>query len=121
MPSGSVGVIEAHLAVEDVKHVLEVPRPAGVARERPKLGLGAHVPLDVGAGVGQQGFEDGPGGLLVVLVLGRRAAAALKVSSRKVAPTPRVPPTPRKEAGVQGRSFIIWANRARRTQITFPS
>ena len=38
-----------------------------------------------------------------------------------MAPTPRVPPTPRSDAGVQGRSFIIWAKSARRTQITFPS
>jgi hypothetical protein len=50
-----------------------------------------------------------------------RAAAALKVSSRNATPTPAVPPTARKVAGVQGRPFTISANSARRTEITLPS
>jgi hypothetical protein len=45
---------------------------------------------------------------------------ALKVSSRKVTPTPSTPPTARKLDGVQGLFFIISANRARRTQKTWP-
>ena len=45
----------------------------------------------------------------------------LKVSSRKATPTPSVPPTVFKLAGVQGLSFIISAKSARRMQITLPS
>ncbi len=49
------------------------------------------------------------------------AVEALRLSSRNVTPTPSVPPTFRKLAGVQGLPFIISAKRASRTEITLPS
>ena len=42
-----------------------------------------------------------------------RAVGALKVSSRKVTPTPSVPPTSSSVAGVQGFPLTISANRAK--------
>ena len=50
---------------------------------------------------------------------GGRGAA--KVSSRNVTPTPSVPPTSRKVAGVQGFPLTISANSASRTEMTLPS
>ena len=47
--------------------------------------------------------------------------AALNVSSRNVTPTPSVPPTAFREAGVHALPFIISANRASRTEMTLPS
>ena len=62
---------EADFPVEDAEQVVEVLRAAGVTRLLEQLGLGAPVALDVGAGVGQQRFEKGPGRFLVVAVFGR--------------------------------------------------
>ncbi len=45
----------------------------------------------------------------------------LNVSSKNVTPTPSVPPTSRKAAGVQGFPLTISANKARRTEMTLPS
>ena len=50
-----------------------------------------------------------------------RGVEALKVSSRKVDPTPSVPPTSLSVAGVQGLPLTISAKRANRTEMIFPS
>ena len=49
------------------------------------------------------------------------AVDALNVSSKNVTPTPFVPPTSFNEATVHALPFIISANSAKRTQMTFPS
>ena len=69
---------------------------------------------------GQQAFEHRPGGFLVVAVLGRGGRGAEGLFQERGADAPGRP-TPRSEAGVHGRSFIIWAKRASRTQMTLPS
>src|SRR5205807_922618 len=52
---------------------------------------------------------------------GGRAGAALNVSSRKVTPTPSVPPTALRVAGSHGLPLTISANRLRRTGMTLAS
>ena len=49
------------------------------------------------------------------------AVEAVKVSSRNVTPTPAMPPTAFRVAGVHGLPLIISANSARRTEMTLPS
>ncbi len=69
---------------------------------------------------GQQGLQHRPGGLLVQAML-RRGGRGANVSSRKVTPTPSVPPTSFSVAGVHGLPLTISANRASRTEMTLPS
>ena len=99
---------------------MEVVGPLGIARSVEQLCCRLHPALDVGACIGEQGFENGLRRLLMQPVLGG-AVAALNVSSRNVKPTPSVPPTSLSVAGVHDLPFIISANRASRTQMTLPS
>ena len=111
---------QAQLGVEDAEQVVEVPGAVGIARCVQQLLVRPHLALDVGAALREQGLQDRLGGLLVEAVFGR-SRRALKVSSRKVTPTPSVPPTAFKVAGVQGFPLTISANRASRTEMTRPS
>ena len=83
---------QAKIGVEDSDQVIEVPGAVGIARCFEQLLPGSHLPLDVGAGLGQESFENRLGCFLVKRCSGG-AVEALKVSSRNVSPTPWVPPT----------------------------
>ena len=67
---------QPQLGVEDADQVVEVAGRLGVARGLAELGLRPHLALDVGAGLGQQGLQDGLRRLLVQAVLGRRRRGA---------------------------------------------
>ena len=92
--------------------VVEVPGAVRITRGFEQFLARSHLPLDVGAALGQQRFENRLRRLLVQAMLGRSGSCALKVSSRKVTPTPSVPPTSLSVAGVQGFPFTISAKRA---------
>src|SRR5205085_2360181 len=62
---------EADFAVENADQVVKLFGATAVTRGFQQLGVGAHVALDVRAGFGQQGLEDGPDCLLVIAVFGR--------------------------------------------------
>ena len=120
-PSGSVGVMRRislsrmrSRSSKSLGRVRHSPTP-------PAIPLRPHVALDVGAGFGQQGFAGPPWPLSGDSGVRAERCAALNVSSRKVTPTPSVPPTSLSVAGVHALPFIISANRANRTQMTLPS
>ena len=65
---------QADVGVEKPDQVVEILGPLGVARGHQKSVTGAHVPLDIGPRLGEQRFQHRAGRLLMVAVLGRRAA-----------------------------------------------
>ncbi len=75
--------------------------------------------FDVGAGLGKSAFRTARAACWCSRCLG--LAGDENVSSRKATPTPSVPPTCFKAAGVQGLPFIISATSASRRQMTLPS
>ena len=112
---------EPDFAVENAEQVVEVLGTAGVARRLQQLLLRPHVALDVGARLRAAGLSGPPGPLSGASGVAAGRSAALNVSSRKVTPTPSVPPTSFSVAGVHGLPLTISANRASRTEMTLPS
>ena len=88
----------------------------GVARGLAQLGLRPHLALDVGAVWGSRAFSTAWAAFWCRRCLGL-ACGEPKVSSRKVTPTPSVPPTSCNVAGVHGFPLTISANSASRTEI----
>src|SRR5437764_948671 len=67
---GGGGRARAQLDIQDADHVAELPEPVGVTGCLPERRFRPHLPLDVGAGLGQQRFQDGLSRLLVQAVPG---------------------------------------------------
>ncbi len=67
---------QAKLRVEDAYQVVEVPRAILIPRSFEQLLAGPHLPLDVGAALGKQGFQHRLGGFLMEAMLGRGGRGA---------------------------------------------
>ncbi len=107
---------QPHLLVECAQEASQLVGARRVSRDGDKLVERAHVALDAAARLGEQGLEHAHRGLLV-----RLERTELNVSSRNAMPTPWVPPTAFKVAGVHTRPLTISANKASRTGMTRPS
>ncbi len=73
---GVGGGHQPQLGVEDAEEVVEVAGPVGIAGGVAQFLGRLHQALDVGAALGQQGFQDSLRGLLVEAVLGGRGGGA---------------------------------------------
>ncbi len=64
------------LRVEDVDQIIEVPGAVRITRGFEQFLARSHLPLDVGAALGQQSFQHRLGRFLVQAMLGRRGRGA---------------------------------------------
>ena len=67
---------QTELGVEDVDQVIEVAGAVGIIGRFEQFLTGPHLSLDVGAALGEQGFQDGLGRLLVDAMVGRGSRGA---------------------------------------------